>query len=102
MGAIAKGERAGRIGVLARSFHNVEGDLPKPPIRRLDFDRRIDKAAFMGRALSQERKNFTVPVGQRRSSAPRLAGGEASSSRRSSATGTLGDAAPLARTHRDP
>jgi hypothetical protein len=71
----------------------VEGDLPKPPIRRLDFDRRIDKAA-MGRALSQERKNFAVPVGQGRSSAPRLAGGEASSSRRSSATGTLSPAHP--------
>jgi hypothetical protein len=57
---------------------------------------------LMGRALSQERKNFAVPVGQPRSSAPRLAGGETSSPRRSSATGILGDAGPLARTHRDP
>lgn len=74
--------------------------MSKLPIRRLDFDRRIDKAALMGRALSQERKNLAVPVGQPRSTAPRLTGSVAS--RRSSAARTLGDAGPLARTQQDP
>jgi hypothetical protein len=55
---------------------------------------------LMGRALSQERKNLAVPVGQPRSTAPRLTGSVAS--RRSSAARTLGDAGPLARTQQDP
>jgi hypothetical protein len=64
--------------------------VSKPPIRRLDLDRRIDKAALRGRALSQDRKNFAGSVRPPRSSGLRLAGGEAGSPRRRSAGRTSG------------